>query len=80
MSSQAVLDKLLGGSNKTNYWALVGAGSAAFIGADLDRASSLFEAAGLVDFCFAARLATAGGGATSGCQARPPSVVFKMTP
>jgi uncharacterized protein YkwD len=47
-AAQAVLDKLLGGSNKTNYWALVGAGSAAFIGDDVDRASSLFEAAGRV--------------------------------
>jgi tetratricopeptide (TPR) repeat protein len=47
-AAQAVLDRLLGGSNKNNYWALVGGGSAAFIGGDLDRASSLFVAAGSV--------------------------------
>lgn len=46
-AAQAVLDKLLNSSYKNNYWALVGAAGASFIGGDIDRASSMFAAAAL---------------------------------
>lgn len=44
-AARGLLDRLLGPATRTNYSVLVSAGHTAFVGADLDRAASLFGAA-----------------------------------
>jgi uncharacterized protein YkwD len=47
-SAQVILNKIANGSTKHNYWALAGAGGAAFIAGDAHQAETYFTAAGQV--------------------------------